>query len=180
MWKSITDTYEVSTTGDVRNKKTQRILKPYMRGEYHGVSLGGKDRRKIHQLVAHTFLPAPTAGGCVVDHIDRNKFNNSAVNLRWVSRRENNINRDIENAPRRNNRHGHHHIKILQQRYYVVRINSKKWGFHYKCCKTLNDAIEYRESIINAVQASQGAKEGLILGCEYGDRHEALQGTTAT
>lgn len=42
----------------------------------------------IHRLVAETFIPNPN-NYSDVDHIDRNKHNNSVSNLRWVSRLEN-------------------------------------------------------------------------------------------
>jgi hypothetical protein len=42
----------------------------------------------IHRLVAETFIPNPN-NFSDVDHIDRDKLNNSVSNLRWVSRLEN-------------------------------------------------------------------------------------------
>jgi hypothetical protein len=42
----------------------------------------------IHRLVAETFIPNPN-NYLEVDHVDRNKHNNSTSNLRWVSRVEN-------------------------------------------------------------------------------------------
>ena len=43
---------------------------------------------KVHQAVALAFCSRPE-GKTEVDHIDGNKQNNSAVNLRWVSHIEN-------------------------------------------------------------------------------------------
>jgi hypothetical protein len=45
-------------------------------------------RAYIHRLVAEAFIPNPY-NLSDVDHIDRNKHNNSIDNLRWVSREEN-------------------------------------------------------------------------------------------
>jgi len=50
----------------------------------------------VHKLVALAFLPPPptpygaTKGCTMVDHIDEDKTNCKASNLRWVSRKENN------------------------------------------------------------------------------------------
>lgn len=49
-------------------------------------------KKSIHQLVAEAFVPNPN-NYTEIDHIDRNKRNNSKSNLRWVSRSENLSNR---------------------------------------------------------------------------------------
>lgn len=43
----------------------------------------------VHRLVASVFCPCPSIFHTEVDHIDNNKFNNNAANLRWVTREEN-------------------------------------------------------------------------------------------
>ena len=66
-----------------------------LKGGYHKVLIsiqGDKINLKIHRLVAETWVPNPE-GHDIVDHIDRNKDNNDADNLRWVSRSESNTNR---------------------------------------------------------------------------------------
>lgn len=47
----------------------------------------------VHRLVAETFIPNPE-NKPEVDHIDRNRSNNSLKNLRWVFRIVNQRNRD--------------------------------------------------------------------------------------
>ena len=43
----------------------------------------------VHRLVAGVFCPRPSLFHNQVDHIDGNKFNNNAANLRWVTPEEN-------------------------------------------------------------------------------------------
>ena len=89
------DNYEVSSHGRVRNNKTDRILK-YTVGTkgYQAVGLS-KDcnpkRYDIHRLVCFAFCPNPNNYN-IVDHIDRDKINNMANNLRWCTSSENNKN----------------------------------------------------------------------------------------
>ena len=45
----------------------------------------------IHRIVAELFLPNPENKPCV-DHINCNKHDNRAVNLRWVTYSENMLN----------------------------------------------------------------------------------------
>jgi len=93
MWLAINERYSVSDDGFVMNLLTGKILKNHDdRRGYDRVDIGGK-HRKVHRLVAERFLPAPTQEGLVVDHIDRNKRNNNASNLRWVTQSVNVLNR---------------------------------------------------------------------------------------
>jgi hypothetical protein len=43
---------------------------------------------RVHQLVAEAFMGKPQ-NGLMVDHIDRNRSNNKAGNLRWVTKAQN-------------------------------------------------------------------------------------------
>lgn len=101
LWKAIPDfeTYEVSNLGRVRNTKTEKILKP-LEDSYGYLTVGLYNqnhkrpcKKKIHNLVATAFCERPNDNRYrVPDHIDRDKKNNRADNLRWATRRENALN----------------------------------------------------------------------------------------
>lgn len=91
IWKSVKghDGYEVSTLGEVRNKKTGRILRQSLNRKdgYLRVGLDGK-HCYVHRLVADAFYDGDHE--CMdVNHIDGNKYNNELPNLEWNTRKEN-------------------------------------------------------------------------------------------
>lgn len=87
--------YSVTEEGKIFNDETNRELKgTYSRNEYHSVQLTIDSKPKtfmFHRLVAEAFCDNPNHY-TIVDHIDRNKHNNNASNLRWVNSRENSLN----------------------------------------------------------------------------------------
>ena len=97
-WKKITNfnNYSINSDGEVRNDKTGRILKPHLgTSGYYQIMMGRKQvPQYIHRIVAKEFirnkdnLPQ-------VDHINGNKLDNRAENLRWVTVRENCLAADI-------------------------------------------------------------------------------------
>jgi hypothetical protein len=107
IWKVAFETYEVSNYGNVR--------RPYRKGGYRTMKcsvnhngyryfqLQRENKRKnlyVHSLVAKVFI-GERPPGLVIDHIDRNKLNNAANNLRYVTTRENALNtaRVIQDIP---------------------------------------------------------------------------------
>jgi len=92
------ENYEISNLGNVRNIKTEKILKNCINNEgYYQVNLY-KDKKRttktIHQLVANTFIENPENKFCV-DHINNDKLDNNVNNLRWATSNENQHNRKI-------------------------------------------------------------------------------------
>ena len=97
-WEALTDfenDYEVETEPPhrIRRKRDGLILKLTLnkRSGYVDVKLNGKTYY-YHRIIAKHFIPNPDDLP-EVDHIDRDKANNSLENLRWVNRTENNSNR---------------------------------------------------------------------------------------
>lgn len=92
--KNCNNIYEISSFGNVRNKKGL-ILKPSISTcGYLQVGITYPSKRKtrtIHQLVGEAFLDFTQNGvcDCVIDHIDNNKVNNNLDNLHLVDRRYN-------------------------------------------------------------------------------------------
>ena len=149
MWLPINEKYELSVRGEVKNIATQRILKNWVIGRkpyYLAVWIGPK-RCRIHQLVASKFLPAPTEENLVIDHIDRNRHNNHASNLRWVNHSVNATNKTVCTRTRLGPNHHIHINKCDSNVDYIVKIIINKKS-HYSIHKTLEDAIEYRDKII--------------------------------
>lgn len=89
---SINNNYEVSSLGNVRNKKTKRILRAFCKGGYSivGLSLNGKTKsHAVHQLVGLCFIDNPEKKPHI-NHIDKNGLNNNVKNLEWNTAGENN------------------------------------------------------------------------------------------
>ncbi len=83
--------YEVSTYGNIRNIKTLRVLKYYLRNGYPSVSLSNNGIIKtvnIHRIVGISFLEK---NDLVINHKDGNKENNHVENLEFVSYKNNTL-----------------------------------------------------------------------------------------
>ena len=97
IWKTCSDfnMYEVSNLGQVRNKKTKRILREATQGGYKCVGLMLNNKiisRRVHRLVAKEFIENPE-NKPQVNHIDKNRSNNIVSNLEWTTAKENNVHR---------------------------------------------------------------------------------------
>ena len=106
-WRSIDGyiNYQVSNTGRVRNASNGKMLSD-LRVDGRGYVMvrlckdGVGKNHKTHRLVAELFIPKPNSDTKLeVDHIDKDKRNNIATNLRWVTPQQNMWNRNKRTPP---------------------------------------------------------------------------------
>ena len=90
IWRPIKDfnNYEVSDFGNIRNKYLGLLRLSVSNNGYQHVKLcdGAKHRRDclVHQLVAQAFVPQPEGKHCVT-HLNGDKMDNRASNLKWTT-----------------------------------------------------------------------------------------------
>ncbi len=145
------DNYEVSNKGNVRNKKTNKFIKPsLMKNGYLKITLSKNKKLKtftVHRLVAIAFIPNPE-NKLNTDHIDNNKLNNNANNLRWATVQENNRNCVLSSK----NKSGFKGVMFYER--------TKKWKaqitidghiIQLGCFDTIDEAKEVRQLKANQV-----------------------------
>lgn len=97
IWKDIEGyegLYQVSNIGRIKSfhHNKEHIIKSWNNKGYRVVSLHKhKEHKKqlIHQLVAKAFIPNPNNYSCI-NHLDRNRANNTVSNLEWTTHHLNN------------------------------------------------------------------------------------------
>ena len=133
--------YEINEEGNIRNKKTGRIMKPYMMKSYYRITLikekGKRDSAPVHRLLALAFIPNPE-NKPIIDHINRIKTDNRLSNLRWATFKEN-----AENVER--HKKGHKKVYdyglIFQDNMWIVKIKKNNRLQIYGTFPKIEDAI---------------------------------------
>lgn len=128
------ENYLITTSGEVINSKTGRVLKPNDNGHgYLQIRMGSKNYY-IHRLVAEAFIPNPD-NLPEVDHIDTDKSNNSVENLRWVTRKEN------QNNP----------LTLAKKKRVAQFTKDGEFIKEYRCAKDAADELGINDKSINRV-----------------------------
>lgn len=91
-WKEIEgfSRYKVSNTGKVWDTKNNKEVAQVLAGvpQYYYVNInsdsGERKLKRVHRFVAEAFVEGKSEDYDIVDHIDRDKFNNHYTNLRWT------------------------------------------------------------------------------------------------
>ncbi len=138
-----------SKNGRWGQRKELRELKQHIdaRGYYNVRLTNEKYRKKgitknIHRLVGETFLERPP--NTEIDHINRNKLDNRIENLRWVSRRENILNRGMF----KKNKSGITGVCFnKEQSKWMATINKGVGNFKCKFFNEKQDAIKWRKKM---------------------------------
>ena len=98
---------------------------------------------KLHRLIALALIPNPDNLPCV-DHINRDRTDNSIENLRWVTWAQNAQNRKEQS----DNKSGYKHIYQTKDKFWGVDITIN--GVHeiHSAYKTLAQAIKVRDDFL--------------------------------
>jgi len=146
MWLDYDDKYAVSEEGLVMHKRlgwiTKGILggKGYLRHSYN--EKGKSSYRLVHRMVAELFLPKINIPGLEADHINKDRSDNRASNLRWCSPSVNRLNRTMK-LPASGQKY------IRQTKYDTWRLHIRFDGLnHFKTFDTLEEAIAARDNIL--------------------------------
>ncbi len=154
------DNYEVSNFGNVRNKKTEKLLKKRLsKNGYYRIDLRQNSKSTtllIHRLVALTFIDNPDEKPSV-DHIDNNRTNNNVRNLRWCTNKENMQNSKLS-ASNTSGVKGVHWDKQRNKWQAQIRIDGIK--IHLGYFENKEDAIRAR------VQRANEAFGNFVNACE--------------
>ena len=101
------------------------------------------ESHKLHRLIALAFIPNPNNLPCV-DHINRDRTDNSIENLRWVTWAQNAQNRNAQS----DNQSGHKHIYQTKDNFWGVRITINGVCEIHSAYKTLAQAIKVRDDFL--------------------------------
>jgi len=167
-WRDIQEfpNYSVSNAGNVKNNKTNKLLKLNVKGGYHHVSLtseNGKKLFKVHRLVASAFIPNPE-NKSDVNHEDKNKLNNNVSNLTWMTRKENNQHKSIWLVYNSNKNKQVIRLNVndeILENYNSIE-DAGQWAFENKLTSTSHNG---RNAIGNCVNGLSGKAYGFKWKC---------------
>jgi hypothetical protein len=95
IWKIVPnyEKYEASNLGLIRIAKTKEIRKLQKKNGYYRLNLMNNESKKInvfvHRMIGFAFIPN-TNNHPTINHINKNRLDNSVINLEWASQLEQN------------------------------------------------------------------------------------------
>ena len=151
-WRTINEfpLYEVSNTGYVRNKATNRLILGHITHKGYrqvGIFLNKKQTfRVVHRLVMIAFEgEIPT--GMEVNHKDGNKLNNHVDNLEYVTHQENMIHAYMElgNPGKKLNKHLASEIRGLLRQSDDWQAIAKSYGVCWQMVHKIAQQLVWRD-----------------------------------
>ena len=132
--------YSIGKDGSIMNNETGHVMNPHIsKFGYYRVKLARKEHF-LHRLLAKAFIPNPD-NKPFIDHINRNKLDNTLENLRWATSCENNQNHSLQKNNKLKEQYISKHVVNGHTYYRFTRtINYKRIE---KSFKTLEEAIDY-------------------------------------
>jgi hypothetical protein len=140
------DRYEVSDEGEIRNVETGRVLKQRDSNGYRTCYITRDGRTScymVHRVVAKAFVPM-IEGKNVVDHVNRDKTDNTVQNLRWTDTSQNNRNRSRFHSKT----DGLHNITQNGNKFVVSFMQNRETT--RKSFETQEEAIAWRDDFIQS------------------------------
>ena len=145
------ENYIIYENGEVHSKIRKGgggIIKPSLGNNgYYTINLTKNSKsyqKTLHRLLGMCFIENPENKPCI-DHIDRNRTNNSLDNLRWATYKENNINKEKSKGSLHINKR-----TINGKTYEYIRFTWYENGNRKsKNFKSMQDADEFREKNVS-------------------------------
>ena len=132
--------YKINKNGEIWSCFLKRFLSLCINQDgYYKYTLCNENGKKYvlaHREVAKQFIPNPH-NLPLIDHIDRNRLNNNITNLRWVSLRQNQLNRKDTKHP---------YIYKQNNKTYRVAIEIKRKEVYSSIHTDLDQAILVRDA----------------------------------
>lgn len=153
------ETYAINKKGEIIDLRSKKLMKQFPNTNAGGylqlqlINENGYTSKRVHRLVAETFLPL-IEGKIQVDHIDRNRLNNNVDNLRWVDTYEQNENKGVQKQ--NITQHKYIYLEDLKSKRnpnksWKITIKNSKCSYNkrfYYLTHTIDDVVKIRNEIL--------------------------------